>query len=311
MRIGGLLSTLRFANKLACTRLIELPFSSPGLAPKQMPPIRDYTEFPRIDLPWHGVTNLVFRAGRLLSISLVVLGFLYDATLAQSSLEYRNRGNRYEGVRALPVSGYTIELLSFRALYEEPGGAGGLPPQYRVRFFLEKEAPAYLVVREIDDKESYWLDNVKPKTSWASGFNNLFEWPTADVLAHIPALKLYDLGVIVRVADPNPTSKDRVAPAILYHSQYPTSVSGYKFVFKTNATVGFEFMIEESDGRVPKSQPEPRVVRTWQYKAPLSVKWDASTARPGRYRLKVIARVLENNDKLTQEVEFVHQPNVR
>src|SRR5262249_55674453 len=159
------------------------------------------------------------------------------------------------------------------------------------------------VVREIDNKESYWLDQVKPKTSWTAGFNNIFEWPTADVLAYIPALKLYDLGIIVRVADPNPTSKDKIASAILYHSRPPMSVSGYKFVFKTNATVGFEFAIEDKDGTVPKSQPEPRVVRTWPYNVPLPVKWAASTARPGKYLLKVIARVLENNEKLTQEVE--------
>jgi hypothetical protein len=257
------------------------------------------------------VGTIVFRAGRLLPIGLVGVLFLYSTALAQPSLEYRNRGNRHEGVRGLPVSGYAIELLSFRALYEEPIPTGGLPPQYRVRFFLDKETPAYLVVREIDNKESYWLDQVKPKTSWVAGFNNIFEWPTADVLAHIPALKLYDLGVIVRVADPNPTSKDRIAPAILYHSRHPTSVSGYKFVFKTNATVGFEFAIEDKDGTVPKLQPEPRVVHRWSYNVPLHVKWDASTARPGQYRLKVVARVLENNEKLTQEVEFVHQPDVQ
>ena len=60
------------------------------------------------------------------AVAAVVLAavLLCGAALAQSSLEYRNRGNRFEGVRALPVSGYTIELLSAQAIYREPVPAG-------------------------------------------------------------------------------------------------------------------------------------------------------------------------------------------
>jgi hypothetical protein len=257
------------------------------------------------------VGTIVFRAGRLLLIGLVVLLLLCATALAQPSLEYRNRGSRYEGVRALPVSGYTIELLSFRALYDEPAALGGLPPQYRVRFFLEKAVPAYIVVREIDNKRSYWLDNVKPKTPWVSGFNNIFEWPTGDVLAHISDVKLYDLGVIVRVGNEAPALIERVAPAILYHSIAPTSIVGYEFAFKTNVTAGFEFRIERSDGTAPKSLPLPRELRKWSYGVPFRVRLDVSNLEPGKYRLKARGRVLENNETFTQEVEFIHHPKVR
>ena len=251
------------------------------------------------------------RAGKLLAIGLVALALLCEAALAQSSVEYRNRGNRNEGVRSLPVSGYTIELLSFRVLYEEPLALGGLPSQYRVRFSLDKQAPAYLVVREIDNKHSYWLDNVKPKAPWTSGFNNEFAWPTADVISHISDLKLYDLGVTVRVGNSTPAAIERVAPAILYHSITPASIAGYEFAFKTNVTAGLEFRIEKSDGIAPKAAAVPRALRKWSYGVPFRVKWDASNADPGKYQLKVVGRVLENNETFTQDVEFMHQPKVR
>jgi hypothetical protein len=251
------------------------------------------------------------RAAKAALFGLLILALFSDFALAQRSLEYGPRGNRWEGVRALPVSGYAIELLSFRVRYEEPVPSGRIPGHYRVRFPLDRDAPAYLVIREIDNKHSYWLDHVNPETAWSPGFNNIFEWPTADVLAYISDVKLYDLGVIVRVSDPNPRSIERVAPAILYYSTSPTSVSGYEFAFKSNATVSLQFTIESGDGRLAKSQPVPPTLRKWSYDVPFSVKWDASNAPPGKYRLKVNARVLENNDKLVQEVEFVHQPKIR
>jgi hypothetical protein len=255
------------------------------------------------------VGTIVFRAGRLLPIGLVIL-LLSHGALAQPSLEYRNRGDRYEGVRGLPVSGYTIELLSFRALYQEPVATGGLPPLYRVRFFLDKATPAYLVVREIDNKYSYWLDNVKPKASWVSGYN-VFEWPTKDVIAGLSNLKLYDLGVIVRVGTEVPASMERVAPAILYHSITPPSILGYEFAFKANVTAGYEFRVERGDGTMPKSQPEPRELRKWSYGVPFRVRLDASNVEPGKYLLKIRGRVLENNETFTQEVEFQHQPKMQ
>jgi hypothetical protein len=254
--------------------------------------------------------NPGWSARRLLLIGFVVFALLYEVALAQPRVEYRNRGDRYEGLRELPVSGYTIELLSFRALYEEPVPPG-LPPQYRVRFSLDKVEPTYLIVREIENKYSYWLDNVTPNRPWASGFANVFEWPTKDVLLHISNLKLYDLGVTVRVGKATPALIERVAPAILYHSITPTSIGGYEFAFKTNATASLEFRIERSDGIELKTTPEPRALRKWSYGVPFRVKWDASNSDPGRYRLKVHGRVLENNETFTQEVEFIHQPKVR
>jgi len=157
------------------------------------------------------------RSRSALAVAAVATAFFCGAALAQSSVDYRNRGNRFEGVRALPVSGYTIELVSFRAAYDEPPPAS-MPALYRMRFFLEKPAPAYVVVREVRNIHSYWLDKVKPKTPWGPGFANSFEWSTRDVIDQLPGLKLDDLGVTVRVGTEHPSDLETIAPVILYHS---------------------------------------------------------------------------------------------
>lgn len=236
---------------------------------------------------------------------------LCGAALAQSSLEYRNRGNRFEGVRALPVSGYTIELLSFRAAYDEPLPAERHPARYRMRFFLEKPVPAYVTVREVKNTHCYWLDNVRPPKPWGPGFANYFEWSTRDVIDQLPGLKLYDLGVTVRVGNANPSDVERIAPVILYHSTLPGTVSGYELAFKTNATARLEFSVERADGSPVVPAPKPTIVQKWSYGEPLLVSWDASKAGAGEYRLQVRGRVLENNQTFGKEIRFFHQPNVR
>jgi hypothetical protein len=243
---------------------------------------------------------------------LVVPAVLVVATaFAQPNVEYRNRGNRFEGVRALPVSGYVIELLSFRAIYrEDPPSPHTMPPVYRMRFFLDRPASAYVVVREVDNRHSYWLDQVTPATPWRPGFENLFEWPTKDVIRQI-SLRLDDLGVTVRLGHEHPSDLETVAPAILYYSVPPGSISGYEFAFKTNATAHLEFSIERSDGSRVKPAPAPPVLPMWSYGVPLRVTWDAAGAQAGGYRLMVEGRVLENNQKFRKEIRFFHQPKVR
>lgn len=243
---------------------------------------------------------------------LVVTVVLAGAAFGQSNVEYRNRGDRFEGVRSLPVSGYTIELLSFQAIYKElPPPPDKTPPFYRMRFFLDRPAAAYVVVREVDNRHSYWLDNVKPTTPWRPGFGNVFEWPTAEVIRQLPGLELDELGVTVRVGYEHPSDLETVAPAILYSSVPPRTVSAYEFAFKTNVTARLAFSIERSDGSPVKPGPEPRVLKKWSYGVPLRVTWNATGAQAGAYRLMVEGRVLENNQKFGKEIRFFHQPTVQ
>lgn len=248
------------------------------------------------------------RVGALVAtVSLCVVASTAPV-LPQPRVEYRNRGDRFEGVRALPVSGYTIELLAAQATYQEPLPAASPPPVYRLRFFLEQPAPAHVVVREVDNRYSYWLDKLRPSTPWRPGFDNQFAWSTRDVIARLAGLKLYDLGVVVRVGSESPSDLETVAPAVLYHSVLPPSIGGYEFAFKTNATARLELSIERSDGTPAERQPEPRLVNSWPFGVPLRVTWDASHSRAGEYRLTVRGRARQNNQTFRKEVRFFHQP---
>ena len=248
------------------------------------------------------------RVGAL--VATVSLGVVVSTApaLSQPKTAYRDRGDRFEGVRALPVSGYTIELLAAQATYQDPLPAAALPPVYRLRFFLERPAAAHVVVREVDNRYSYWLDKLRPSTPWRQGFDNQFAWSTKDVVARLSGLKLYDLGVVVRVGSENPSDLETVAPAVLYHSVLPRSIGGYEFAFKTNVTARLELSVEHSDGSAAEPPPEPHVVRSWPFGVPLRVTWDASRSKAGEYRLTVRARALQNNRSFRKEVRFFHQP---
>jgi len=243
---------------------------------------------------------------RWLGTLVVVFG---TTAFAQPSTEYRSRGNRWEGVRDLPVSGYTIELLSFRAIHREGPQVDKTSQVYRLRFFLDRQVPVYVVVREVDNKRSYWLDQVRPATPWRPGFENMFEWPSKDVIRQLN-LSLDDLGVTVRLEHEHPSDLESVAPALLYSSIPPGSISGYEFAVKTNVAARLEFSIEGGDGRPVLPAPAPRVVGNWSYGVPLRVTWDASMAQAGEYRLTIQGRVLENNQKFRKVVRFFHQPRV-
>lgn len=122
---------------------------------------------------------------------------------ADPSLDYQNRGDRFEGVKPKPVSGYDIEVISVLADYQEP--AAQLPDQLRVGFYLQSQSPVHLTVREQDYRLYYWLDRVKPAKDWQIRSVNEYTWPTGAVLRQLdPKLSLYELGVLIRLGRDTP-----------------------------------------------------------------------------------------------------------
>src|SRR5687767_435752 len=77
---------------------------------------------------------------------------------AQPELEYQNRGDRYEGIRPKPVSGYDIEVISVLADYQD--STNQVPDQLRLKFYLKSQTPVNLTVREQDYRLFYWMDKV-------------------------------------------------------------------------------------------------------------------------------------------------------
>lgn len=225
----------------------------------------------------------------------------------QSELQYQSRGDRWEGVKPKPISGFNVEVISVMVDYNEPNEM--FPPRLTVKFFLEKPTQAYLTVRERDYKFFYWMDQVKPSSHWRPGFNNEFVWQTASVLSTLAGsgLKLDDLGVIVRLEGNSVSAIERVAPALLYHSHPPKKVEGYVFTMKTSSDSNLRYSIRrEGEAQAVWTQPFRRA----RGGRPFAIQWDASKQEEGHYQLEVSGYALDNNDAVSQIVRFYHRPAV-
>jgi hypothetical protein len=116
----------------------------------------------------------------MMSVMFCLLVVWASSALGEMHLQYRNRGNRYEGVRPKPVSGYDIELISARVGYKEAGKQ--MPERLKVQVYLAQPSQVHLTVRELDYKYYYWMDKVQPAKPWQPGFDNVFDWPTREVI---------------------------------------------------------------------------------------------------------------------------------
>ena len=229
-----------------------------------------------------------------------------DNAPAQEDLRYQARANRWEGIRATPVAGFDIELLSARVDYlDNPESLG---ERFGVRFFLDKARSVDIVVRERDYRHFYLLNRVDPPSKWRPGFGNVFEWPTADVVRKLGDLRLYHLAVVARLDKSEPSAVETVAPVILYQSQVPKVVSGYVFTFglRDTAKLAATFYAEPALQSVDMQE-----LGEVTGAGPFDVRWDAAGAPEGRYRLVVSGYSLSTNDKINQVVRFYHRPMVK
>ncbi|MDH5428611.1 MAG: hypothetical protein OEZ57_06290 [Nitrospirota bacterium] len=228
---------------------------------------------------------------------------------AQLDLQYQQRGDRYEGVKPKPVSGYDIELISVLTDYEEPLTGENFPKRLTLRFYLEKEDDAHLTVRELDYRAYYWLDKVQPGQPWKSGFQNVFTWPTDPVLNQlVPKLAVSEIGALVRIGHATGSTIEEVAPAVLYHTNPPETVEGYRFTMKTGEDARLlATVIQQATG-----QPigTPQKFRRKRAGRPFTIHWDAKTAPEGSYILRVTGFSLSTNQSINKEVHFYHQPTL-
>jgi len=248
------------------------------------------------------------RPGRsaMMCFALVVILGCAPCALGETHLQYRSRGNRYEGVKPRPVSGYDIELISARVDYMEE--AIQMPDRLKVSFYLGRPSQVHLIVRELDYKSYYWLDKVQPPKPWQAGFRNVFEWSTRDVIQQLAVLQMYDLGVVARLGKPEPSKVERVAPVILYHSQLPATINAYLFSFKTSGDARLTCSIYNEGGSEPLFI---HVFRRQRGGRPFTVRWPTPTAGEGFYKLVVSGYFLDTNDPIQQTVSFYHQPVVK
>lgn len=241
----------------------------------------------------------------------IALAFLFlfasGTALSQESLEYQNRGNRYEGVRPRPVSGHDIELVS--ALVDYKDSSPVLSDQVTVKFFLEEQVSVHLTVRELNVNHYYWLDRARPARPWAAGFVNEFTWPANEVLHKLNKhMSIYELGAVARLSRSEPSADERVAPVVLYHSNPPDTAASYLFAFKTSGDARLSYAVYHDKADKPLTSVARIKVSGGRS---FTLGWNAAGAETGRYRLVIEGYLLDTNQRLHQTVRFFHQPTVR
>ena len=229
------------------------------------------------------------------------------ALWADASLNYQNRGDRSEGVKPKPVSGYDIELISVLADYQEP--VTQLPDQLRVGFYLQSQTPIHLTVREQDYRLYYWLDKVKPAKGWQAKSMNEYTWPTSAVLRQLDQkLNPYELGVLIRLGRETPAENEEIVPAILYHARSPEKVNGYLFTMKTNGDARLSCKVLRGK---ESAELMTQTFRRLPGGRPFTVRWDAAGEQEGQYTLVCSGYFLDTNQPLRQTVGFFHKPTVQ
>ncbi len=210
---------------------------------------------------------------------------LFTANIAYGDeLEYQNRGDRWEGIKAKPVSGKDIELLSALAYHGEKWQT--IPSQCKLKFYLPNQKDVKLKVQELKPKYYYWLDQVIPKPrSWQSGFNE-FQWATKDVIKPLK-LDITKLGVVVSLG--KSAKYERVAPAVFYHSELPKKIKGYLFHFKVCESSKLKYSIYKAGKKLLTKNLGKRFPGK-----PFGIFWDSSKAEEGEYELRVQGYFLDN-----------------
>jgi hypothetical protein len=229
------------------------------------------------------------------------------SVLAETSLEYQDRGDRYEGVKPEPVSASVseIELISAEVAHKEE--AKEMPDQLKVRFYLRRPSEVFLTVRELDNKYYYWMDEVQPLEPWRPGFDNVFEWSTKEVIQPLGDIGMYDLGVVARLERRKPGMVERIAPVIFYHSHVPMAVEGYRFTLIAGGDARLTSHIYEEGENEPM---HTEIFRRQRGGRPFIVRWVSGRARKGPYKLVIGGYRLDNNEPVDLTVHFYHQPEV-
>lgn len=221
---------------------------------------------------------------------------------SQPGLVYQDRGNRYEGVRGEPVSSSSIAIISATVDYTEV--MQQLPAEFKLKFYLRETAPVFITVRELYNNHNYWLDKIKPSKGWRTGFDNAFEWPTAEVIKHLNGLQLYSLGVLAQLNSDTPSQDVQVAPCLLFSSKLPKKIEGYLFTFKVGRKADITCSFSMDKGGVPILNTEP--FQGVNANRPRTVRWSSLGAADGWYKLVITASFANNGEEITKTVHFYH-----
>ncbi len=217
-----------------------------------------------------------------------------------------DRGNRYEGLISVITGNPDLEVLSFTGSRQnfDPGQNVNL----KVKFYLPAEAPISITAQETEDQKQYWME-AKPRAWRAGAWNEFSPWPTGDVILkeEIPSDKL---GVLVRMEGGAGTTQ--LIPALVYHSNAPTSVSTYTLVLRTNRNLNHVYLTLYGNAKGGQPNPERLTLARQTANVAFNVEIPAWKFNEGPMRLVVERELRNSTEKLPQrEFTFYHKPEVR
>ncbi len=246
---------------------------------------------------------LLFTNNNLTKIVIPVLLFAMCIPFVHGSeLDYKDRGNRWEGIASHPVSGSDIELLSAMANHREQWQP--LPARCKVKFYLQNATKVALKVQELRPKHFYKMDRAIPKPAWQQGFNE-FQWPTDAVIKPLH-LNIAKLGAVARL-EATSRKAEHVAPVLIYHTSVPTKINGYRFAFKVGGSAKLSYAIYQDKSRKPLLEQK---LGKQSVGTPFVISWNSNTATAGLYKLVVKGYFLNGFRRIRQDVHFYHQPLV-
>jgi len=219
-------------------------------------------------------------------------------------LDYQDRGDRSEGILPEPIGSFDIELLSAIAFRETFRSLSDIPASLTLKFNLPSTQKPYVEVKEIDQKSFYRMDKLKLQKP------DVFKWDTSVLkqIAKEKGLQVSNLGVVARLKGQNePLVAEEVAPALLYGGMLPKSISGYTFVFKTNADAELKYVILRDQDQ------EILVTQSLGYKVgrkPFEVRWNAADESEGYYKVVIKGFFKKDSSPISQSVRFYHKPTL-
>jgi hypothetical protein len=166
---------------------------------------------------WKGMTKRLALVAFLISLMV-----LHDAQgEGQDPYLYKQRGNRNEGIKGIPVSAPDLELVSFVA-YREQLDAGS-DADLKLRFYMKGDGDLYITAKELVVSRYYVMNPTQ--TKWRRGWQEFSPWPTGEVLRPL-GISVDQIGIVGR-PDGTLVGSGEIVPLILYRSKLPPSLTRY------------------------------------------------------------------------------------
>lgn len=243
------------------------------------------------------MNRLIFHAAGATAAGVLLLLAAAPARAACEKCRYADRGDRFEGVENLQVSGSSFDLVAVE--YRQGDTLGPRPEKLHLYFWLPASLTPTIEVREPD--KNYMMHPTKKP--YAAGLQS-FSWPRGEVLGPlgIEAGKLH-----AKVSNREETL---YFPAFLSSGAPPTPGGTYLFYFRSGAGVDVDCTISREEG----NQLVP--IRKWVCSSDLGgsvrITWDGLDDRKksvpaGRYTLRVKGDMLAESPRpLRTTVTFEH-----